>query len=438
MPTRVRHRLMMMVAGMNYTWLERIGRFARGGFGWYGASVGDSYRQRRLDSQMIDRRQALKLMLATPVLSHLALGQPPQADPLSAKISSAMQGFVADGKLVCAVGFVFQRGRLLYEGAVGYSDLAAKTPIRTDAIFDVRSISKPLTAIGVMVLVDSGKISLNDPIDRYLPEFRNVKVNSSGGLISPKRPPTIFDLLTDTAGINAQLNESLTRSFALPLKGAVDLYATHPLEFEPGQKWEYSSAGFAILGRIIEVASKQPFQSFMHERVFSAIGMQDSFFFPPADKVSRIPLMYILENGRLHRDALDVTRKGQLYAAPEFGLCTTGRDLEKLAQVFLNDGLSSGKRFLSSPAIRMMITRQVPTNDPSLDMGLSWFLHTATNAPCAYPTIVGSFGAAGASGCFLWIDPERKITRIFLTQCFGSEGKEAEEFMRLAWTLTGK
>jgi CubicO group peptidase (beta-lactamase class C family) len=387
---------------------------------------------------MIDRRQALKLMLATPVLSHFALGQPSQADLLSAKINSAMQGFVADGKLVCAVGFVFQRERLLYEGAVGYSDLAAKTPIRTDAIFDVRSISKPLTAIGVMVLVDSGKISLNDPIDRYLPEFRNVKVKSSGGLISPKRPPTVFDLLTDTAGINAQLNESLTRSFALPLKGAVNLYATHPLEFEPGQKWEYSSAGFAILGRIIEVASKQPFQNFMHERVFSTIGMQDSFFFPPEDKVSRIPLMYILENGRLHRDSLDVTRKGQRYAAPEFGLCTTGRDLEKLAQVFLNDGLSSGKRFLSSRAIRMMITRQVSTDDPSLDMGLSWFLHTATNAPRAYPATVGSFGAAGASGCFMWIDPERKITRIFLTQCFGSEGKEAEEFKRLAWPLTGK
>ncbi|HTF69170.1 MAG TPA: serine hydrolase domain-containing protein [Edaphobacter sp.] len=387
---------------------------------------------------MIDRRQALKLMLATPALSHLALGRTPQNDPLSAKISSAMQGFVADGKLVCAVGFVFQRGRLLFENGVGYSDLAAETPIRTDAIFDVRSISKPVTAIGVMVLVDSGRISLNDPIERYLPEFRNVKVNSSGGLVSPKMQPTIFDLLTDTAGINAQLNESLTRSFALPLKEAVNRYATHPLEFGPGQKWEYSSAGFAILGRIIEVVSQQPFQSFMHERVFSPIGMQDSFFFPTADKVSRIPLMYILENGRLHRDALDVTRKGQLYAAPEFGLCTTGLDLEKLAQVFLNDGLSSGKRFLSSRAIRMMITRQVATDNPSLDMGLSWFLHTATNAPRAYPTTVGSFGAAGASGCFFWVDPERKITRIFLTQCFGTEGKEAEEFMRLAWALTDK
>jgi CubicO group peptidase (beta-lactamase class C family) len=106
--------------------------------------------------------------------------------------------------------------------------------------------------------------------------------------------------------------------------------------------------------------------------------------------------------------------------------------------VFLNDGLSSGKRFLSSRAIRMMITRQVPTNDPSLDMGLSWFLHTATNASLAYPATVGSFGAAAASGCFFWVDPERRMTRIFLTQCFGSEGKEAEEFMRLAWTLTGK
>src|ERR1700677_1840618 len=151
---------------------------------------------------MIDRRQALKLLLAARVLRHSALGQPLQADTFSDKISSAMQGFISGGKLVCAVGFVFQRGRLLFEDAVGYSDLAAKTPIRSDAIFDVRSISKPVTAIGVMVLVDSGKISLNDPIDRYLPEFGNVKVNSSRGPISLKIPPTIFDLLTDTAGIN--------------------------------------------------------------------------------------------------------------------------------------------------------------------------------------------------------------------------------------------
>jgi CubicO group peptidase (beta-lactamase class C family) len=138
---------------------------------------------------MIDRRQALKLLLATPVLSHSALGPPLQADPFTDKISSAMQGFVSDGKLVCAVGFTFQRGRLLFEDAVGYSDLAAKTPIRTDAIFDVRSISKPVTGIGVMVLLDSGKLSLNDPIERYLPEFRNVKVKSSRGLIFPRIRP---------------------------------------------------------------------------------------------------------------------------------------------------------------------------------------------------------------------------------------------------------
>jgi len=385
---------------------------------------------------MLDRRQALKLIIAIPAANYPTSGQQRPPDLITAKIDSAMHRFIAEGKLACAVGFVFQRGRLLFETAVGYSDLAAKIPIRTDAIFDVRSISKPVTAMGVMLLADARKISLDDPIERYLPEFRKVKVKSAGGLVAPRTPPTIFNLITDTAGVNAELNEHLTRSFAVSLAEAVRLYATRPLEFEPGQKWEYSSAGFAILGRIIEVVSKHSFQDFMRDRVFSEIGMEDSFFFPPEHKIPRIPVMYNLESGRLQRDTLDITRKGQLYAAPEFGLCTTGRDLEKLAQVFLNDGLISSKRFLSSWAIRMMTNRKVRTTDPSVDMGLSWFLHTATNAPSAYPTTMGSFGAAGASGCFIWIDPEREVTRIFLTQCFGSDGKEAEEFMSLAWTLT--
>jgi CubicO group peptidase (beta-lactamase class C family) len=143
----------------------------------------------------------------------------------------------------------------------------------------------------------------------------------------------------------------------------------------------------------------------MDQWVFAPLGMHDSSFFPGPERAKRIPTMYILENGVLKGDTLDVSRKTQVYPAPEFGLCTTAEDLVKLSEIFLNEGVVRGSRFLSASSVRSMLTARTHTDDPSLDMGLGWFIHTAKNTSAAYPATAGSFGAAGASGSLIWVHP---------------------------------
>jgi CubicO group peptidase (beta-lactamase class C family) len=224
----------------------------------------------------------------------------------------------------------------------------------------------------------------------------------------PPRQPTVLDLLTYTSGIPAERPkaiENLTRTMDRCLAEVIRLVAAQPLEFALGEKWRYSSSGFANLGRIIEVVSNQSFQSYMDQWVFAPLGMHDSWFFPGPERAKRIPTMYILENGVLKGDTLDVSRKTQVYPAPEFGLCTTAEDLVKLSEIFLNEGVVRGSRFLSASSVRSMLTARTHTDDPSLDMGLGWFIHTAKNTSAAYPATAGSFGAAGASGSLIWVHP---------------------------------
>jgi CubicO group peptidase (beta-lactamase class C family) len=387
---------------------------------------------------MILRRSFLKGVLLAPVLKRATSTFGDSRTSRKAAIRADMSTYVDSGMLPFAVGMIVQRNRVVFAEAVGFADLETKLPLRPDAIFDVRSISKPVTATGAMLLLESGKFSLDDPIEKYLPEFRGVQIADSGQLSVPPRQPTILNLLTHTSGIPVERPkaiENLTRTMDRSLTEVVRLIATQPLDFAPGEKWRYSSSGFATLGRIIEVVSNQSFQTFMDQKLFAPLGMQDSSFFPGPERAGRIPTMYTLENRVLKRDSLDVSRKAQVYAAPEFGLCTTAKDLVKLSEMFLNEGMVGGKRFLSAESVRSMLTPSVHTDDPALEMGLGWFIHTAKNAPAAYPETAGSFGAAGASGGLIWVDPEKELIRIFLTHCFGTEGKAPESFMRLASSL---
>lgn len=230
---------------------------------------------------MMRRRSFLKGVFAVPVLARATRTWGDSRISRSAAIRSVMSRYIGSGRLPCAVGVVVQRGQVLFQNVVGFADLETKLPLRDDAIFDVRSLSKPITAIGAMLLLESGKLTLGDPIERHLPEFRGIQLARSGGLSMPPRQPTILDLLTHTSGIPAERPkavENLTRTMDRSLAEVIRLVAAQPLEFAPGEKWRYSSSGFATLGRIIEVVSNQSFQSYMDQRVFAPLGMQDSSF----------------------------------------------------------------------------------------------------------------------------------------------------------------
>ena len=275
--------------------------------------------------------------------------------PLQERVRAQLDLSVSDGLTVGAVMMVVQRDNVLALEAAGYADLAAKRPMRTDAIFDIRSISKPVTVFGALLLVDDGKLALEDPLAKFLPQFSHLTVN---GQSQPTNVPiTIRQLMNHSSGIAEDRPpelENITRAFDHTLAQDVALVAQQPLDFTPGSKWTYSSSGIAVLGRVIEVICGQPFESFMEKRVFEPLAMRDSSFFTNRSKVERIPTMYNLEDGKLVRDVMDVTRPGQKYPGPEFGLFSTAEDLRHFGQMMLNRGAWNGHTLISSKLVDEM------------------------------------------------------------------------------------
>src|ERR1035438_1822322 len=206
-----------------------------------------------------------------------------------ARIPVRMKEFVDAGKTAGVVTLIARHGHVASFEAVGYQDLASKTPMRTDTIFRLASVPKPVTCAGIMILVDEGRVSLIDSAEKFLPEFKGLKLNPCGThagynceLVTPSRPINILDLMTHTSGLPA----GAPGGGAPPTTLAERVAAVHgaTLLFEPGTAWNYSNIGIAALGRIIEVVTKQSYDGFLAERIFQPLTMKDTFFFVPSDK----------------------------------------------------------------------------------------------------------------------------------------------------------
>jgi CubicO group peptidase (beta-lactamase class C family) len=358
-----------------------------------------------------------------------------QKSPLEQRVQAQLDLGVSDGLTVGAVMMVVQRDKVLALEAAGYSDLAAKKPMRTDAIFDIRSISKPVTVFGALLLVDEGKLALDDRLDKFLPEFSHLTVK--GQSETTNIPVTIRQLMNHTSGIAEDRPpeiENITRTFDHTLAEYVKLVAQQPLDFTPGSKWTYSSSGIAVLGRVIEVIAHQSFEQFMQQRLFEPLEMRDSSFFTNREKVDRIPTMYNLEGGKLVKDVMDVTRPAQRYSAPEFGLFSTAEDLRHFGQMLLNRGSWKGRALISSTLVdEMHRPVEVHTGVRKYQSGLGFAIHTAREAEMSYAVTNGSYGANGASGGILWIDPSVQLIRIYLTHYFLGDFREGNPVMNAAF-----
>jgi CubicO group peptidase (beta-lactamase class C family) len=355
--------------------------------------------------------------------------------PLQERVRAQLDLGVSDGLAVGAVMLVVQRDKVLALEAAGYSDLAAKKPMRTDAIFDIRSISKPITVFGALLLVNDGKLALDDPLVKFLPEFSHLTVK---GQTEPTNVPvTIRQLMNHTSGIAEDRPpelENITRTFDHTLAEDVALVARQPLDFTPGSKWTYSSSGIAVLGRVIEVVSGQPYETFMQKRIFEPLEMRDSSFFTDRTKMDRIPTMYNLEGGKLVKDVMDVTRPGQKYPGPEFGLFSTAEDLRHFGQMLLNRGSWNGRVLISSSLVdEMHRPAGVRTGVPKYQSGLGFAIHTEKEAEMSYAVTNGSYGANGASGGIIWIDPSLQLIRIYLTHYFLGDFREGNPVMNAAF-----
>ncbi len=355
-------------------------------------------------------------------------------------IPKRMQAFVDAGKAAGIVTLLAHRGEVVSLSAVGYQDREAKIPMRPDTIFQIASMTKPLTAAAVMVLLEEGVLALTDPVEKYLPEFRGQMLKEGDSLRKPARPIAIRDLMTHTSGMGGapaairNIFESRDRTLA----EAVLLYSQQPLNFEPGSRWQYSNTGIATLGRIVEVVSGRPYERFMDERIFQPLGMKDSFYFVPEDRKSRIAAMYSIESGKLQRASADIYRKGARYPAPEGGLYSTAADLAAFYQMMLNGGVLRGRRILSRASVEVMTmvhTGEMQTGfSPGMGYGLAWSV-VRNPAGMFRLNSIGAYGHGGAWRTYGWVDPGRNLLGVILMQRIGGGGDLADEisaFMQMA------
>ena len=356
-----------------------------------------------------------------------------------ARIPARMKEYVDAGKTAGVVTLVARHGRVAAFDAVGYQDLESKTPMKRDTIFRIASNTKPITCAGVMTLVDDGRISVIDPVEKYLPEFKGLKVNpcgTRGGIncasVVPARPVNILDLMTHTSGLPGAAPPGTATPSTLAESVARVSRAT--LLFEPGTEWNYSNIGIAALGRIIEVASGQPFEKFMAERVFQPLSMNDTIFFVPQEKESRVASVYTYESDGLKRVPMNRAK----FPAPEGGLFSTANDLARFHQMMLNKGILDGGRVLSAAAVEAMTTSQTGSIKagfaPGVGHGFGFEVVRETLGTYRYNAI-GTYVKGGAYRTYGFVDPSKDLVGILLMQRTSGGGDVADEinsFLALA------
>jgi CubicO group peptidase (beta-lactamase class C family) len=379
-------------------------------------------------------RTRLPLLLCLLAAPALLLPFAPAADPAPAKnIAAVLQPFVDSHSLAGAVTLVADKDKVLSLEAVGFADVAARKPMTTDAVFWIASQSKSITATAFMMLVDEGKVKLDDPVSKYLPGFRSPWVAAYQDkdhelLVKAKTPITVRHILSHTSGLPGTSVVEAPTLDLLPLREAVDSYALTPLLFEPGTRYQYSNAGINTAGRIIELVSGMSYEDFLDKRLFGPLGMKDTTFWPSEEQVARLARSYRPNKDKTGLEEIPIgqlkyplsDRKRQ--PMPAGGLFSTAADLARFCQMILNGGEFQGKRYLSEAAVKEMTTRQTPQAVKE-NYGLGW-------------STGDTFGHGGAHATNMTIDPKRGLILIWLVQEAGGfpndGGKSQGEFRKAA------
>jgi CubicO group peptidase (beta-lactamase class C family) len=312
-------------------------------------------------------------MLVTSIVGVLTIAPTvAQSQSVDVRIAEAVTPYLDNHSLAGAVTLVTDRHRTTQVRTLGFSDLSARKPMDAGTIFWIASMSKPITAVALMMLVDQGKVRLNDPVEKYLRDFRpRILVVGPDGrsvaLRQPKTKITIRQLLDHTSGLAFASAIEAWGGDRFQLAVRVRSYALTPLQFEPGSDYQYSSAGITVIGRVVEVVSGMPFDTFLKQELFDPLGMLDTSFVVPSSKLSRVAVSYLADGSELR--ALEPTRIHQPYddsrgrfAFPGGGLFSTAEDLARFCRMVLNDGAIGEHRYLSKWAIDEMTRNQVQEN----------------------------------------------------------------------------
>ena len=358
-------------------------------------------------------------------------------------LHSAMQKYVDDKSIAGAVAAIGSREGIVISEAVGSLNREQKLPMNTDAVFRIASMTKPITAIAIMMLADEGKLAVDDPVEKHLPEFKDQLLIESNrnGIITLKKPAraiAVRDLLTHTSGMSGGYPTGIKDLYFqrnLTLGESVAVSSQRPLEYEPGLKWSYCNAGIDTLGRIVEVVAGKPFEEFLEERLFVPLGMFDTTFYPNDEQLQRLAALYESKNGELRPTGFQLlgpSRKAK-HPIPAGGLYSTAHDLGNLYRLMLTRGAIGELRLLSEKSVDEMTSIRIGELPggftPGVSMGFGW---QVTRVPEGVHSMLsaGSFGHGGAFGTQAWIDPQQDLFVILLIQQSGIPNADASEIRR--------
>ncbi len=401
------------------------------------------------------------------LFSFLALASFVHAEsPLQPVLQSLVDKHIAPG----VVALVASKDKVLDLEAAGYASLANKTPMRKDAVFWIASMSKSLTGATLMMLIDEGKVSLDDSVEKYLPEFKGQQIKDADGILhAPKHPITVREVMCHTSGLVLANEKGLKMTQSL--QDNVKLFATYPLRQEPGTKYEYNNCGIDTGGRIIEVVSGMNYIDFMQKRLFDPLGMKDTTFWPNEEQAARLAhtarftadktgLEEIKQDKDVEQRIIDKWSEGvhvpravtadmgagvafsyaKHYGEPAGGFYSTAADVGVFCRMLLNGGTLDGKRYLSEQAVKQMSaiqTGDVPVN-PNEAYGVGWSVKIKDDEGPS----VGSFGHRGARRTAMWIDPKSELAMVILVERFDMTGDEQKimygGFMKAAVAAFGK
>jgi CubicO group peptidase (beta-lactamase class C family) len=384
-------------------------------------------------------RVTLAVLLGAVLVALLPVSAEDFASPPPKNIAEVLQPYVDNHQLAGAVTLVADKDKVLSLEAIGYADASASRSMLIDAIFWIASMSKPITASALMMLVDEGKVKLDDPVEKYLPEFKDLKVAAEKGqdpkqLRQPTHPITVREILSHTSGLPFGSPQERPTIDVLPLKDAVASYPKMPLLFQPGADYKYSNAGINTAGRIIEVVSGMAYEDFLDKRLFGPLGMKDTTFWPSEAQLKRLAKSYkagkdkkSLEETTIGALKHPLSDRKQRYPCPGGGLFSTASDCGIFCQMLLNGGVHQGTRILSDAAVKEIAKRQT-AKDIKTSYGL------------AFSTGGGSFGHGGAYATNMNIDTKRGLVTVWMVQHNGFPGNGGQSqgaFRKAAEELYG-
>ena len=358
------------------------------------------------------------------------------------EFSESIEAEIEAGKIVGCAALLFRNNEVEFSKTWGNRDREKNETVEADTIWRIYSMTKPITSVAVMQLVESGELKLDEPVSTYLPEFKELKVQDGEVLVPCAREMTVRDLLRHTSGLtygffgNSEIDKMYSKAGILirdkDVSETVSKLAEIPLMHQPGSRWHYS-VSTDVLGRLVEVASGKSFKDYLHENIFQPLEMKDTFFTVPEDKRHRFAQLYAPDG----QGGLKPANRWSSYRflnETDFhsgggGLCSTTDDYLCFCKMLMNEGELNGTRLLKSETVREMIKDQLPEKAArgSFKFGLGFHISPE-----------GHYSWGGAAGTRFWVDPDKKIVGVFMVQINPYRAKEyGYQFKRVVYDALG-